>query len=92
MRKFNIKHQQLVSQSDSQAKLQSLDVAASGDIIASPDSHKIKSVSPMTYSQKLYQSQTEKIAEEFEEALEANSLEKIKRLLDKVLELNWTEG
>ena len=42
----------------------------------------------MTYSQKLYQSQGLEIAEEFEQAIDANSLEKIKNLLDKILALN----
>lgn len=47
----------------------------------------IKRVSPMTLSQKFYQSHELEIAEEFEQALEANSLEKTKDLLDKILEL-----
>ena len=40
----------------------------------------------MTFSQKLYQSHPLEIAEEFEQAIDANSLEKIKKILDKVLE------
>ena len=48
----------------------------------------IKCISPMTFSQKLYQSRAIEIAEEFEQAVEANSLEKIKNLLDKVLEID----
>ena len=47
----------------------------------------IKRVSPMTFSQKFYQSHELEIAEEFEQAIDANSLEKIKVLLDKILEL-----
>ncbi len=47
----------------------------------------IKCVSPMTFSQKLYQSHPIEIAEEFEQAIEANSLEKIEDLLNKVLEI-----
>ncbi len=46
----------------------------------------IKCISPMTFSQKLYQSHAIEIAEEFEQAIEANSLEKIKNLLDKILD------
>lgn len=42
----------------------------------------------MTFSQKLYQTDELEIAEELEQALEANSLEKLKMLLDKVLELD----
>lgn len=48
----------------------------------------IKRVSPVTFSQKLYQSHALEIAEELEQAINANSLEKIKNLLDKVLETN----
>lgn len=48
----------------------------------------IKCVSPVTFSQKLYQSHALEIAEELEQAINANSLEKIKNLLDKVLETN----
>ncbi len=40
----------------------------------------------MTFSQKLYQSHALEIAEEFEQAIDANSLEKIKQLLDNVLD------
>lgn len=47
----------------------------------------IKRVSPMTFSQKFYQSHELEIAAEFEQAIDANSLEKIKNLLDKILEL-----
>lgn len=52
-----------------------------------PSQH-IKCVSPMTFSQKLYQTDELEIAEELEQALEANSLEKLKILLDKVLEVD----
>lgn len=48
----------------------------------------IRCVSPMTFSQKLYQTDELEIAEELEQALEANSLEKLKMLLDKVLEVD----
>ena len=47
-----------------------------------------KCVSPMTYSQKLYQSHVRDIAEEFETAIQANSLEEIKKLLNTVFELD----
>jgi len=42
----------------------------------------------MTFSQKLYQSDALDIAEEFEPPINANSLEEIKKLLDKV---EWIE-
>lgn len=48
----------------------------------------IKRVSPLTFSQKFYQTYGLEIAEEFEQAIEANSLEKMKDLLDKILELD----
>lgn len=51
----------------------------------------IKNVSPMTFSQKLYQLNAIEIAEEYEQAIEANSLEKIKILLDKLVKLEVTE-
>ncbi len=87
---FNIKHQQVGTQDDSNVNSQIPDVTFSCDIIFSPNSQNIKCVTPMTFSQKLYQSEAQEldVAEEFEQALEANSLEKIKKLLDKVLELN----
>lgn len=85
---FNIKHKQLETQSDSHASSNSRDVAASCPINSSPNSPNIKCVSPMTLSQKMYQSHAIEIAEEFEHALENNSLEKIRKLLDKVLEIS----
>ena len=48
----------------------------------------IARVSPMTFSQKFYQSHELEIAEEFERAIDANSIEKIKALLDKIIELD----
>ena len=45
-----------------------------------------KCVSPMTFYQKLYQKHELKIAEEFEQAVDDNSLEKVKLIFDKVLE------
>jgi len=52
--------------------------------VASQD---IKCVSPINFSQKLYKSKELEIAEEYEQAIDANSLEKINKLLDKVLEI-----
>ena len=43
-------------------------------------------ITPRTFSQKLYQLQALEIAEEFEQALDEQSLVRIKELLDKVLE------
>lgn len=50
-------------------------------------SQKINSNSPMTFTQKLYQSDEFEIAEEYEQALESNCLEEIIMLLDKVANL-----
>lgn len=50
----------------------------------------VKCISPKTFSQKLYQSHALEIAEEYEQAIEANSLEKLQLLLDKALELDRT--
>ena len=88
---FNIKHKQVENQNDSHAQAQQQE-GASCPINAKPNSQatfeNIKCVRPMTFSQKLYQSAAQEIAEEFEQAIEANSLEKIKKLLDKVLEID----
>lgn len=48
-------------------------------------SRRKKRVSPGTLAAQLYQSHALEIAEEYEQALEANSLEKIKILLDKLV-------
>ena len=87
---FNIKHQQLGTQCDSNVNSQIPDFTPIGDLIFSPNRQNIKCITSMTFDQKLYQSQAEeiKIAEEFELALEANSLSKINKLLENVLELN----
>lgn len=75
---------------DIHATLQKLDVEVShltndraNAQIAS--THRI-CISPRTFSQKLYQSHALEIVEEFEQALESQSLVRIKELLDKVLE------
>ena len=47
----------------------------------------IKCISPMTFSQKRYQFHELEIAEEYEQAIDANSLERIKNLLDKLVDL-----
>lgn len=46
----------------------------------------IKCVTPMIYSQKLYKFKEIEIAEEFEQAIDANSLEQINNLLNKLVE------
>lgn len=50
-----------------------------------------KCIIPRTFSQKLYQTHALEIAAEFEQAVESQSLVRIKELLDKLLEKN-TEG
>lgn len=88
---FHNKHKQVAAQPDARVTDQQQDVAASSPLNNSPNSQvasqKIKCSSPMTFSQKLYQSHELEIAEEFERALSANYLEGIKKILDKVLEL-----
>lgn len=51
-------------------------------------SQQIKCVSPTTFSQKLYKHAALEIAQEYEQALEENSLEKIKNLLNKLVALS----
>jgi hypothetical protein len=68
--------EQLVTQDDSQGSAQ-LPLVNQG----------IKYISPMTFSQKLSQFHELEIAEEYEQAIDANSLERIKNLLDKLVEL-----
>lgn len=46
----------------------------------------LKCVTPMIFSQKAYQSRALEIAEEYERAIDANSLEKINDVMNKVLE------
>ncbi len=87
---FTVKHKQAETQDESYAKTQVPDITANCRINASPNSpvafEHVKSKSPMTFSQQLYQSQALEIAQEFEQAIEANSIERINRLFDKVLE------
>jgi len=87
----HIKHKQVVSQDSSQRDAQLPNIVASCPINVtdsnSAASQNIKCVKPMTFSQKLYQNDQLEIAEQFELALEANSLEKIKILLDKLVKV-----
>ena len=50
-------------------------------------SEHIKCMNSVTFPQKLYQLYELTIAEEFEQAIQNNSLEKIKHLFSKVLEI-----
>ena len=52
-----------------------------------PPANQQKRLGQIVFSQKLYKSHALEIAAEYEQALEDNSLEKIKILLDKVLEI-----
>ena len=81
--KFNFK--QVRTQDDASARAELPELKVSCNNQATVDY--IECVSPMTFSQKLYQSQALEIAEEFEQALDANSLEQIKKLLVKLLEI-----
>lgn len=93
---FPIEHKQVKNQDNSYAQCQLLDVADGCPINTRPHSPVAfvgrKCVTPMTFSQKLYQSHELEIAEEFEQAIAANSLEKIKNLLDKVTQSNHSKG
>ncbi len=51
-------------------------------------SQQIKSLSSITFSQKFYQSHAIAIAEEYNQAIDANCLETINILFNKVLDLN----
>jgi len=91
MKSKDLKRQQVVSQSLSKGDAQLPDVASSCPLNTRANNQvarqQIKCVSPKTFSQKLYQSNPLELAEEFERAIEANSLEEIKNLLEKFLEL-----
>ena len=88
--KFQIEHKQVETQDNSYAQAQLADVAPSCPINARPNIPvpfaSRKCVTPMTFSQKLYQSYAQKKIEEFDQEIEATSLEKIKKLLDKLFE------
>ena len=79
--KFNFKQIRTQNGEHARAELPNVKASSNNQVAFAP----IKCVSPMTFSQNLYQSHTLKIAEEVEQALGANSLENIKRLLNKVL-------
>lgn len=87
---FTVKHKQAETQEEGYMRTQLPDIATNCRINASPNSpvafENVKSESTMTFSQQLEQSQALEIAEEFEQAIEANSIERINRLFDKVLE------
>ncbi|MBV9389864.1 MAG: hypothetical protein JOZ78_25860 [Chroococcidiopsidaceae cyanobacterium CP_BM_ER_R8_30] len=82
MKSKHIKRKQIGSQDLSHGKSQRPDITARW-LAHQP----IKCVSPMTFSQKMYQPNLCEIAAESEQAIEANSLEEIRKQLDKVLEL-----
>jgi len=92
--RFHTKSKQVGTQDDRHAKASSQlpDVATSCPLNATANNQvrfkSIKCVSPMTFSQKLYQSDALDIAEEFEPPINANSLEEIKKLLDNVFEID----
>lgn len=93
---FKIKYKQVGIQDDSYGSAQLPDVAAS---CSTNSSHKIpvvfeqrKCVTPMAFSQKLYQLQESKTVEEFKQAINDNSLEKIKKVLDNVFDFRASVG
>lgn len=86
-----MKHKPVATQNDGYARPQLTDIAAKCLINTKPVSQVvfkgIECVEPKLFSKKIYQSHALKIAEEYEQAIAANSLEKINKLLEKVLEL-----
>jgi hypothetical protein len=91
MKSSRIKHKQLVTQDLSNRSAQLPDVADSCPINAKPINQvprqQIKCVIPMTFSQKLSETNYLEIAEQFEQAIDANSLEQIKILLDRLVKV-----
>ncbi len=89
---FKVKHKQAETQDEIYLKTQSPDLAGSCSINASPNNlvafERVKCKSYVTFSSKLYQTQALEIAEELEQAIEANSIERINKLFDKVLEID----
>lgn len=89
---FRAKHRQAETQEEIYLKTQPPDLAGSCSINTSPNNlvafERAKCKSSVTASSKLYQSQALEIAEELEQAIEANSIERINKLLDKVLEIS----
>lgn len=87
---FSIKYKQVGTQDDSYGSVRLADVAASCPTNSSPNTPVVfeqrKRLTPMTFSQKLYQLYALKIVEEFKQTIDANSIEEIKKALDKVLE------
>ena len=85
---FKIKYKQVEIQDDSYGSAQLPDVIASCSTKSTRNIPVVfeqrKCVIPMTFSQKLYQCQESKSVEEFKQAIDANSLEKIKKVLNKV--------
>lgn len=86
----HIKHKQVATQDDSYGSAQHQGAAScliSAESASQVAFEHIKCVSHTIFPQKLYQSHALEIAEEYEQAIDANSLEKINKLFDKVLEL-----
>lgn len=68
--------------------LQHISRFISYEVIPSTDlaTQHIKCISPVSSSQKLYKYKELELAEEFEQAIDANSLEQINNLLNKLVE------
>lgn len=87
-----IRHKQVRIQFNIQATAQQLDIEVSHITNDRANTQTAfehrRCITPRTFSQKLYQSHALEIAEELEQALESQSLARIKELLDKVFEKN----
>lgn len=90
MKSNHINHKQVVTQDLSNGSAQ-LPAASDSSLINAtnyqvPREH-IKCVIPRTFSQQLSQTNHLEIAEQFEQAIDANSLEQIKILLSKLVKV-----
>lgn len=87
--KFRIKRKLVATNSEHHTKAQPPYWAASYSLISrakTPVSFEyVKCTTPMTFSQKLYQSHASEVVEEFGKALGVNSLESLKNLLERCL-------
>lgn len=87
-----VRHKQIITQLNVHATCQQLNVKVShptnGRANSQTPFEHPKCIIPRTFSQKLYQIYDLEIAEEFEQALERQSLARINELLTKLLEKN----
>lgn len=87
--KFRIKRKRVATNLEHHTKAHSQHWAASYSLISRAKTPVVfeyaRCTTPMTFSQKLYQSHASEIVEEFGKALGVNSLESLKNLLERCL-------